>query len=62
MRASGAQAARRPICSAPAVLALLPMASIHGVWRASDLAPILTATLRESTMLMLIIGMSLLCS
>jgi len=45
-----------------AVLALLLIASIYGVWRAHDLAPILTATLRESTMLMLIIGMSLLYS
>jgi C4-dicarboxylate transporter, DctM subunit len=45
-----------------AVLALLLIASIYGVWRASDLAPILTATLRESTMLMFIIGMSLLYS
>src|SRR5216684_77823 len=45
-----------------AVLALLLIASIYGVWRADDLAPILTATLRESTMLMLIIGMSLLYS
>jgi C4-dicarboxylate transporter, DctM subunit len=45
-----------------AVLALLLIASIYGAWRASDLAPILTATLRESTMLMLIIGMSLLYS
>ncbi len=45
-----------------AVLALVLIASIYGVWRAGDLAPILTATLRESTMLMLIIGMSLLYS
>src|SRR5258707_4063747 len=45
-----------------AVLALLLIASIYGVWRASDLAPMLTPTLRESTMLMLIIGMSLLYS
>jgi C4-dicarboxylate transporter, DctM subunit len=45
-----------------AVLALLLIVSIYGAWRASDLAPILTATLRESTMLMLIIGMSLLYS
>ncbi len=45
-----------------AVLALLLIASIYGVWRASDLAPILTATLRESAMLMFIIGMSLLYS
>jgi C4-dicarboxylate transporter, DctM subunit len=43
-----------------AVLALI--SSIYGVWRAKDLAPILTATLRESTMLMFIIGMSLLYS
>jgi C4-dicarboxylate transporter, DctM subunit len=43
-----------------AVLALI--ASIHGVWRAKDLAPILTATLRESTMLMFITGMSMLYS
>jgi C4-dicarboxylate transporter DctM subunit len=45
-----------------AVLALLLIAGIYSVWRASDLAPILTATLRESTMLMFIIGMSLLYS
>jgi C4-dicarboxylate transporter, DctM subunit len=45
-----------------AVLALLLIASIYGVWRASELAPILKATLRESTMLMFIIGMSLLYS
>ena len=45
-----------------AVLALLLIASIYGVWRGHELAPILTATLRESTMLMLIIGMSLLYS
>jgi TRAP-type C4-dicarboxylate transport system permease large subunit len=32
------------------------------VWRPADLAPILTATIRESTMLMMIIGMSLLYS
>jgi len=45
-----------------AVLALALIAAIYGVWRAEELAPILTATLRESTMLMLIIGMSLLYS
>jgi C4-dicarboxylate transporter, DctM subunit len=45
-----------------AVLALVLIASIYSVWRAGDLAPILTATLRESTMLMFIIGMSLLYS
>jgi C4-dicarboxylate transporter, DctM subunit len=41
---------------------LILIASIYGVWRARDLAPILTATLRESTMLMFIIGMSLVYS
>ena len=45
-----------------AVLALVLIASIYGMWRPSDLSPILAATLRESTMLMLIIGMSLLYS
>jgi tripartite ATP-independent transporter DctM subunit len=44
------------------LLALLLIASIYGVWRATDLAPILKATIRESTMLMMIIGMSLLYS
>lgn len=42
------------------LLALALIALIYGVWRPRDLDPILTATLRESTMLMLIIGMSLL--
>ncbi len=45
-----------------AVLALLLIASIYAMWRPRDLAPIMAATLRESTMLMLIIGMSLLYS
>jgi C4-dicarboxylate transporter DctM subunit len=45
-----------------ALLALALIAGIYGVWRPRDVAPILTATLRESTMLMLIIGMSLLFS
>ena len=44
------------------ILALVLIALIYGVWRAGDLDPILAATLRESTMLMLIIGMSLLYS
>ncbi|MGH6764985.1 MAG: TRAP transporter large permease subunit, partial [Bradyrhizobium sp.] len=35
---------------------------IYSVWRPSDLAPILKSTIRESTMLMMIIGMSLLYS
>jgi tripartite ATP-independent transporter DctM subunit len=45
-----------------AVLALLLIAAIYAVWTPRDLEPILVATLRESTMLMLIIGMSLLYS
>jgi tripartite ATP-independent transporter DctM subunit len=45
-----------------ALLALFLIASIYGVWRIRDLSPILSATLKESTMLMFIIGMSLLFS
>ena len=45
-----------------AVLALLLIAGIYGVWRIDDIVPIVNATLRESTMLMMIIGMSLLYS
>jgi tripartite ATP-independent transporter DctM subunit len=45
-----------------AILALALIAVIYGVWRPKDVAPILSATLRESTMLMMIIGMSLLFS
>ncbi|MBV8379590.1 MAG: TRAP transporter large permease [Paucibacter sp.] len=45
-----------------ALLALLLIAGIYRVWRPRELAPILAATLRESTMLMFIIGMSLLFS
>ena len=45
-----------------AVLALVLIAVIYGVWRPRDVAPILSATLKESTMLMFIIGMSLLFS
>ena len=44
------------------LLALALIAIIYGVWRVKDLAPILSATLKESTMLMFIIGMSLLFS
>ncbi|WP_029004686.1 TRAP transporter large permease [Azorhizobium doebereinerae] len=44
------------------ILALALIAAIYGVWKPADLAPILTSTIRESTMLMLIIGMSLLYS
>jgi len=45
-----------------ALLALALIAVIYRVWRPRDLAPILAATLKESTMLMMIIGMSLLFS
>lgn len=45
-----------------AVLALVLIAIAYGVWRPRDLKPILASTLKESTMLMLIIGMSLLFS
>ena len=45
-----------------AVLALVLIAIAYKVWRPKDLKPILAATLKESTMLMLIIGMSLLFS
>lgn len=45
-----------------AVLALVLIAAVYGLWRPTHLAPILTSTLRESTMLMFIIGMSLLYS
>src|SRR5262245_42685363 len=45
-----------------AVLALALIALVYSVWTPRDLEPILIATLRESTMLMMIIGMSLLYS
>lgn len=44
------------------VLALALIAIIYGVWSPADLKPIFVSTLKESTMLMLIIGMSLLYS
>jgi tripartite ATP-independent transporter DctM subunit len=44
------------------VLALLLIGTVYGVWRPRDLKPILAATVKESTMLMFIIGMSLLFS
>lgn len=44
------------------LLALVLIAFIYGVWRPRDLSPILLSTIRESTMLMMIIGMSLLYS
>src|ERR1043165_245984 len=45
-----------------AVLALGLIGITYGVWRWKDVKPILGATLKESTMLMFIIGMSLLFS
>src|SRR4051795_11829106 len=45
-----------------AILALVLIAIVYGVWTPRDLEPILSSTLRESTMLMMIIGMSLLYS
>jgi tripartite ATP-independent transporter DctM subunit len=45
-----------------AVLALALIAVIYSVWTPHELEPILVSTLRESTMLMFIIGMSLLYS
>jgi C4-dicarboxylate transporter, DctM subunit len=43
-----------------AILALLVISVMYGIWRPSKIMPILTGTLRESTMLLMIIGMSLL--
>ena len=45
-----------------AVLALVLIAVVYHVWRPSSVKPILTSALKESTMLMFIIGMSLLFS
>jgi C4-dicarboxylate transporter DctM subunit len=45
-----------------AVLALTLIAIIYGAWRFSDLRPLLVASVRESTMLLMIVGMSLLYS
>ena len=45
-----------------AVLALILIAVIYGAWRYSDLKPIFASTLSEATMLMIIVGMSLLYS
>jgi C4-dicarboxylate transporter DctM subunit len=44
------------------ILALVLIATIYGMWRPADVSPILKSTLKESTMLMFIIGMSLLYS
>lgn len=45
-----------------ALLAMALLAVIYGVWKPKDLSPILGSSIRESTMLLLIIGMSLLYS
>jgi len=45
-----------------AILALILIAAIYHVWSPGELKPILVSTLQESTMLMFIIGMSLLYS
>ena len=42
-----------------ALLAMALIAVVYQVWRPKDLAPILSSTIKESTMLLLIIGMSL---
>jgi tripartite ATP-independent transporter DctM subunit len=43
-----------------AVLALVVIGGMYGIWRPSKVMPIVAGTLRESTMLLMIIGMSLL--
>ena len=43
-----------------AILALAVIGAMYRMWRPSQVLPILTGTLRESTMLLMIIGMSLL--
>ena len=43
-----------------AVLALIVIGVMYGIWRPSKIMPIVTGTVRESTMLLMIIGMSLL--
>jgi len=45
-----------------ALLALVLIAVVYRLWRPKDLAPILASSIRESTMLLMIIGMSLLYS
>ncbi len=45
-----------------ALLAFVLIAIVYGIWRPTQLRPILTSTLKDSTMLMFIIGMSLLYS
>lgn len=45
-----------------AILAMALIGVTYRIWRLTDIKPILTSTIKESTMLMLIIGMSLLYS
>ncbi|GAA4017534.1 TRAP transporter large permease [Actimicrobium antarcticum] len=45
-----------------ALLALVLIAIVYGIWKPRDLTPILSSTIKESSMLLLIIGMSLLYS
>ncbi len=45
-----------------AILAMALIGVTYKIWRLSEIKPILTSTIKESTMLMLIIGMSLLYS
>ena len=45
-----------------ALLAMVLIGITYRIWRLSDIKPILSSTIKESTMLMLIIGMSLLYS
>ena len=44
------------------ILTLLLIAIVYGIWRPAQLRPILASTIKESSMLMFIIGMSLLYS
>ena len=45
-----------------ALMALVLIAIVYRLWRPQDMAPMISATIRESAMLLLIIGMSLLYS
>lgn len=45
-----------------ALLAMVLIAVVYGVWRPKDWSPFMVSTIKESTMLLLIIGMSLLYS
>jgi len=44
------------------IMALVLIAAVYGIWRPGQLQPILSSTIKESSMLMFIIGMSLLYS